>query len=62
MSGFESISVSFDDKATNSTIDSESGSVNPTLHPGASVAFDIGTMYTIKHANQFKFMEATITP
>ena len=61
-SGFESILVSFEDRATNSTVDTESGSINRTLDPGASVAFDIGTMYTVKQANQFKFMEATITP
>jgi hypothetical protein len=61
-SGFESISVSFDDKATNSTIDTESGSINTTLDPGVSVPFDIGTMYTLKQANRFKFMAALITP
>ncbi len=61
-SGFESILISFKDKATNSTVDTESGSINTTLDPGASVPFDIGTMYTLKQANQFKFMAASITP
>jgi hypothetical protein len=60
--GFESILVSFEDRATNSTVDTESGSINTTLDPGASVAFDIGTMYTLKQANQFQFMRASITP
>jgi hypothetical protein len=61
-SGFESILVNFDDKATNSTVDSESGSINVTIDPGTSVPFDIPTMYTVKQANQFQFMKATITP
>jgi hypothetical protein len=61
-SGFESILVSFEDKATNSTVDSESGSINVTMNPGTSVPFDIPTMYTAKQANQFQFMRATITP
>ena len=60
--GFESILVSFEDKATNSTVDTESGSINTTLDPGSTVPFDIATMYTTRQANQFQFIKATMTP
>lgn len=61
-SGFESVLTSFEDKATNSTVDSESSLINIIMNPNTSVPFDIKTMYTAEKANQFQFMKVSITP
>ncbi len=61
-SGFEYIQASFEDKTTNSTVDSESGSMNIVMNPNTTVPFDIKTMYTADKANQFQFMKVQITP
>jgi len=61
-SGFEDIQASFEDRTTNSTVDSESGSMNIVMNPNTAVPFDIKTMYTADKANQFQFMKVQITP
>ena len=61
-SGFEYIQANFEDKTTNSTVDSESGSMNIVMNPNTTVPFDIKTLYTADKANQFQFMNVQITP
>jgi hypothetical protein len=61
-SGFENILASFEDKTINSTVDSESGSMNIVMNPNTTVPFDIKTIYTADKAKQFQFMKVQITP
>lgn len=53
--------VTFEDRATGTTINSVSGTINGPINPGAAVPFDIDTGYNTTQAHQFQYMKALLT-
>jgi len=56
------MTISFKDKATDTTVKTLSGSyIDGPIDPGKTAPFDIDTGYTAKQGNQLQFMKVGIT-
>lgn len=57
-SWYNGVTISFEDIATGTTINSVSGTINGPTNPGAAVPFDIDTGYNATQSHQFQYVKA----
>jgi len=55
------ITISFEDRGTGTTLNSVSGTINGPINPGAVVPFDVDTGYNRTQAHQFQNMKVQLT-